>query len=78
MTMRLSGRDEHRVMEAVWGKSGMAMGKEPARANGDRSVNGVNSVAEGGEEAVEPVSQSVGALLLARRNSSDGRLDLDE
>jgi hypothetical protein len=78
MAVRLSGRDEHRVMEAVAGKPGMAMGKEPARANGDRSVERVNSVAEGGEEAVEPISQSVGALLLARGNSSDGRLDLDE
>ena len=75
--MRLSGRDEHRVMKAMAGKSGMAMGKELARANGDRSVDGANSVAEGGDEAIEPVSQSAEARLLARWNSSDGRLNLD-
>ena len=32
MTMRLSSRDEHRVMKAMAGKPDMAMGKEPARA----------------------------------------------
>jgi hypothetical protein len=76
--MRLSGRDEHRVMKAMAGKPGMAMGKEPARANGDCGVDGVNSVAEGGKEAIEPVSQSSDARLLAGGNSSDGRLDLDD
>ena len=76
--MRLSGRDEHRVMKAMAGKPDMAMRKEPARANGDCSVDKVNSVAEGGDEAIEPVSQSADARLLARGNSSDGRLNLDE
>jgi hypothetical protein len=51
MIMRLSGRYERRVMKAMAGKPFMAMGKEPARANGDRGVDKVNSVAEGGEEA---------------------------
>jgi hypothetical protein len=55
MAVRLSGRDEHRVMEAVSGKAGMAKGKEPARPNGDLNVERVNSVAKGGEEAVKPV-----------------------
>ena len=55
MAVHLSGPDEQRVMKAMAGKSGMAMGKEPARANGDRGVDWVNSVAEGGEEAIEPV-----------------------
>jgi hypothetical protein len=78
MAIHLSGRDKHRVMEAVAGKSGIAMVKELARANGDRNVERVNSVAEGGDEAIEPVSQSADARLLARGNSSDGRLNLDE
>jgi hypothetical protein len=38
----------------------------------------VNSVAEGGDEAIEPVSQNADARRLTRGNSSDGRLDLDE
>jgi hypothetical protein len=78
MTMRLSGRDKLRVMKAMAGKPDMAMRKEPACAKRDGGIDKVNSVAEDGEEAVEPVSQSVGALVLARGNSSDGRLDLDE
>ena len=80
MTMRLSGRDEHRVMKAMAGKPNMAMRKEPARANRDRNVEWVNSVAEGGDgdEAFEPVSQSADAPLLARWNSSYGRLNLDD
>ena len=44
MTMCLSGRDEHRVMKAMAGKPGMAKRQEPARANGDCGVDGVNSV----------------------------------
>lgn len=76
--MRLSGRGKHRVMKAMAGKPDMAMGKEPARANGDCDVDRVNSAAEGGDEAIEPVSQSAEARLLARWNSSDGRLDLDD
>jgi hypothetical protein len=56
MTMRLSGRDEHHVMKAITGEPGMAMGKEPTRANGDCGVDKVNSVAEGRDEAIEPVS----------------------
>jgi hypothetical protein len=78
MAIHLSGRDEHRVMEAVGGKPGMAMGKEPARANGDRSVDGVNSVAKGGEEATEPIPQSADPRLLARGNSSDSRFNPDD
>jgi hypothetical protein len=58
MAMHLSGRDKHRVMEAVSGKPNMAMGKEPARANGDCSVDKVNSVTEGRDEPIEPISQS--------------------
>ena len=33
--MRLSRRDKHHIMKAIAGEPGMAMGKEPARANGD-------------------------------------------
>jgi hypothetical protein len=55
MAIHLSGRDERCVMEAVSGKSGVAKGKEPARANCDGSIDRVNSVARGGEEAVKPV-----------------------
>jgi hypothetical protein len=55
MAVYLSGPDEHRVMKAMAGKPAMAMGKEPTRANGDCSVDRVNSVTEGGEEAIEPV-----------------------
>ena len=33
--MRLSRRDEHRVMKAMTGKPDMAMRKESARAKGD-------------------------------------------
>ena len=55
MAIQLSGRDKHRVMEAVSGKPNMAMGKEPARANGDGGVDKVNSVAKGGDEAIKPV-----------------------
>ena len=77
MTMRLSGRGKHRVMKAMAGKPDMAMGKEPACANGDCDVDRVNSVAEGGEEAIEPIPQSVDARLLARGNSSDSRFNLD-
>jgi hypothetical protein len=53
--MRLSGRGKHCVMKAIAGKPGMAMGKEPARANGDCGVDRMNSIAEGGKEAIEPV-----------------------
>jgi hypothetical protein len=35
MAIRLSGRNEHRVMKSMAGKPDMAMGKEPARAKGD-------------------------------------------
>jgi hypothetical protein len=56
----------------------MAKGKEHARANGDRNVERVNSVAKGGDEAVNPISQSADARLQARGNSSDGCLNLDE
>ena len=38
-------------MKAMAGKPGIAMRKEPARADGDCGVDGVNSVAEGGKEA---------------------------
>ena len=76
--MRLSGRDEHHVMKAITGEPGVAMGKEPTRANGDCGVDKVNSVAEGRGKTIEPISQSADTRLLARRNSFDGRLDLDE
>ena len=78
MAVRLSGRHEHRVMKAMAGKPGMAKRQEPARANGDCGVDKVNSVTERRDEPVEPISQSADMRLLARRNSSDGRLDLDE
>jgi hypothetical protein len=78
MTMHLSRRDEHHVMKAITGKPGIAMGKELTRPNGDCGVDKVNSIAEGGEKAVEPVPESVDARQLARRNSSDGHFDLDE
>jgi hypothetical protein len=78
MAVRLSGRHEHRVMKAMAGKPGMAKRQEPARANGDCGVDKVNSVAEGGDEAFEPISQSADARLLARGNSDDGRLNLDK
>lgn len=69
MTMRLSGRHEHRVMKAMAGKPNMTMRKEPASANGDRNVERVNSVAKGGDEAVQPTPQSADARLLVRGNS---------
>jgi hypothetical protein len=78
MTMRLSGRCEHRVMKAMAGEADIAMGKELACANGDCGVDKVNSVTECRDEAIEPISQGADAQLLARRNSPDGRLDLDE
>jgi hypothetical protein len=78
MTIRLSGRDEHHVMKAITGVPGMAMGKKLTRPNGDCGVDKVNSVAEGGDETIEPISQSADTWLLARRNAFDGRLDLDE
>ena len=52
MAVHLSGPDEHRVMKAMAGKPGIAMGKEPARANGDCGVDRVNSVAEGGKDFI--------------------------
>jgi hypothetical protein len=78
MTMRLSRRDEHHVMKAITGVPGMAMAKKLTRPNGDCGVDKVNSVAEGRDEPIEPISHSADARLLARRNSFDGRLDLDE
>ena len=78
MTMHLSRRDEHRVMEAMADMSLVTKGQQPARANGDCGVGRVNSIAEGGEEAIEPILQSADARLLARGNSSDGHFDLDE
>ena len=78
MAVRLGSRDEHRVMKAMAGKPDMAMRKEPARAKRDCSVDRVNSVTEGRDEAIEPVSESIDARQLARRNSSDGHFDLDE
>ena len=41
MAGHLSGRDEHLVMKTMTGRPGMAMGKEPARANGNCGVNRV-------------------------------------
>lgn len=76
--MHLSRRDGHHVMKAITGKPGMAMGKELTRPNGDCGVDKVNSIAEGGEEAIEPILQSADARPLASGNSPDGRLDLDE
>ena len=76
--MHLSCRDEHHVMKAITGVPGMAMGKKLTRPNGDCGVDKVNSVAEGGDEAFEPISQSADARLLARGNSADGRLNLDK
>jgi hypothetical protein len=78
MTMRLSRRDKHHIMKAIAGEPGMAMGKELARPNGDCSVDKVNSVTEGRDEPIEPISQSGDARRLARRNPFDGRLNLDE
>ena len=52
MTIRPSRRNEHWVMETMAGKPFVAEGQQPARANGDRGVDGVNSVAESGEKAV--------------------------
>ena len=66
--MRLSRRDKHHIMKAVAGEPGMAMGKELTRPNGDCRVDKVNSVAEGRDEHIEPISQSADARLLARRN----------
>ena len=76
--MDLRRRSKNRVMKAITGEPDMAMGKEPSCANGDCGVDKVNSVAEGRDEAIEPISQSADARLLARRNSFDGGLDLDE
>ena len=56
--MHLSRRDGHHVMKAITGKPGMAMGKELTRANGDCGVDKVNSIAEGGEEAIEPICRA--------------------
>ena len=76
--MDLRRRSKNRVMKAITGEPDMAMGKEPSCANGDCGVDRVNSIAEGGEEAIKPVSQSADARRLARGNSFDGRLNLDE
>ena len=40
MTMHLSRRDEHRVMEAMADMSLVTKGQQPARANGDCGVGG--------------------------------------
>jgi hypothetical protein len=74
MAVRLGSRDEHRVMEAMADMSLVTKGQQPARANGDCGVGGMNSIAEGGEEAIEPSLQSADARLLASGNSPDGRL----
>ena len=76
--MDLRSRSKNRVVEAMADMSLVTKGQQPARVNGDCGVGRVNSIAEGGEEAIEPILQSAGARLLARGNSSDGRLDLDE
>jgi hypothetical protein len=78
MAVRLGSRDEHRVMETMADMSLVAKGQQPARANGDCGVGGVNSIAEGGEKAVQPVLESLDARQLAPRNSFDCRFDLDE
>ena len=78
MAVRLGSRDEHRVMEAMADVSLVTKGQQPARANGDCGVDKVNSVAEGRDEPIEPILQSADARLLARWNSLDGRLHLDE
>jgi hypothetical protein len=78
MTMHLSRRDEHDVMKAITRVPGTTMGKELTCADGDCGVDKVNSVAEGGDEVIEPVSQSPDARLLTCGNPSDGRLNLDE
>lgn len=54
MAIRLGSRDEHRVMKAMADMSLVTKGQLLARANGDCDVDGMNSVAEGGAEAVEP------------------------
>jgi hypothetical protein len=53
----LRRRSKNRVMKAIAGEPDMAMGKGPARANGDCGVDRVNSVAESRDEAIEPISQ---------------------
>ena len=76
--MGLRRRDEHHVMKAITGEPGLAMGTELTRPNGDCRVDKVNSVTEGRDEPIEPISQSGDARRLARRNPFDGRLNLDE
>jgi hypothetical protein len=78
MTMHLSGRCEHHIMKTITGEPGMAMRKELTRSNCDCGVDKVNSVAERGDKAVEPIAQSACPRLLAGGNSFDGCLDLNE
>ena len=47
MTMHLSRRDEHRVMEAMADMSLVTKGQQPARANGDCGVGGARGLGRG-------------------------------
>ena len=79
--MRLSGRDEHRVMKAMAGKSGMAMRegacpRERATAASTGRIPSRRRRRRRGHRA--SLAERGGQRLLARRSSSDGRLNLDE
>ena len=76
--MDLGGRGEQRVVKAMAGKTGLAIGQKPACANGDVDVDRMDSVAEGRDETIEPVVQGVGAFGLSGAGSLNCGLELDE
>ena len=63
--MDLRRRDKQRVTETVGEKTPTPRGHEFARARGDFDVDGMDNVAEGRDETVEPLIQRVGAYCLA-------------
>ena len=71
-------RSKNRVVEAMAHLTDLAIGQEPARLNGDAGVDRVDSVAEGLNQALEPLVHRVSALRVAGANSLDGGFDLDE
>jgi len=76
--MDLRRRSKQHVMETMDGKTPAPRAHEFACAHGDFHVDGMDNMAEGRDETVEPLIQRVGAYCLASGYSSDCRLDFDD
>jgi hypothetical protein len=74
----LRRRDKQHIMETVEEKTPAPRAHDFARARRDFDVDGMDNVAEGRDETVEPLIQRVGAYCPAGGNAFDCGLDFDD